>query len=826
VRERRGAEIEILSLVSTADSFGAEVAMGDLEHELGMDGSDLRTALSRLIAEHLIHEHDGRLGGLHELRSRHLMREVHRVPPPTLGETVERVVRLVPAVGLQVFLTHLLFEDVVEDDFVITALARRLSNNPDPRAFAATLHALRLVSVRRAASEWVAACIQEGVGATHVQLVAQLALLEDESDVLPETIQRAIRRVRDIETIDLRITLLERVGQQVRPSVARASDVSTVATMLASLGEVGDRTTFAPNDLARLGTGKSLTETRLLLEAAYAAAPELAVGIADALGGPASLLDRLRTELPWIRNARLGFDEEGRPTAEAEYAYVAESSQPPAHDAVVELCRFLVGLVPNAQVAISRAVDATGGDAGFGSPLARKAIDRRRLPSQAHVAWNRARVRAAIAAVSAPGETDHLRAARDVISLAARLVGRFSDAWARGRRATRSMLDDAIRLDELSNNLRPPPIAIEAIGPLEEGDLPETDPVGYVGNMIANNLFPNLFRGNSVAPMIPHLLQQLEKVADPGAWRLLDRPPMRAVTDLKQMLLDLHAVLAEEAVDAGSAAALSDAGRHGIAAAAGVAKRRARDRMRRTAELLERASDDAGFPAHVVLAEGEPDSYRWPSDDVLVLVEVPTVCHWLAHLDALVSAFKPILRDRISFMMAPLREGSVVASHGVKVVDHVFPDDSVRDWSGLPFSVLREELGDVVRQGLAALREVSGIVASSTGALHEEELAALEGGWARVRATGQELDALARGDGHSVAEVSEMFVDLSHVVELEAENRGSDQPTAQSLAASFIAGLNGDHSELFVAQVGMLTYCAEWDVDRGGGLGACRARLA
>lgn len=349
VREQRAAEIEVLALVSTADAFGAELALADLERVLAIDRGELRTALTRLIAEHLIHEHEGMLGGLHELRSRRLMDEVHRTPPPALRETVDRVVRLVPAVGLQPFLTRLMLQKVVEDELVIASLAERLDGDPDPRAFSGALQALRLVRIRRAASEWVDECTREGVGATHVQLVASFAQLDSEIDVLPDTVQRAIRRVREIETVDLRVTLLESVGGRVRESVPRASDVSTVAAMLASLGEVGHTIAFEANELTPFAVGKPLRETRLLLEAAYAANPELAIKCAEAFGGPQAMMDRIRRELPWIRNGRLSFDDEGRQAAEADYAYVAESFQPRAHDAVVELCRYLVGLIPTAK---------------------------------------------------------------------------------------------------------------------------------------------------------------------------------------------------------------------------------------------------------------------------------------------------------------------------------------------------------------------------------------------------------------------------------------------------------------------------------------------
>ena len=154
VREQRALELEVLALVATADAFGAEIDATRLRAALAVDTTQMKGALARLIDEHLIREHDGLLGGLHELRSRYVMDEVHRSPPPMLAESVRRVIDLVAGTALQPFLTRLLLEEAVADDVVIEAVVARLNREPDPRALAAALHALRLVGFRRMAAEW------------------------------------------------------------------------------------------------------------------------------------------------------------------------------------------------------------------------------------------------------------------------------------------------------------------------------------------------------------------------------------------------------------------------------------------------------------------------------------------------------------------------------------------------------------------------------------------------------------------------------------------------------------------------------------------------
>jgi hypothetical protein len=167
--------------------------------------------------------------------------------------------------------------------------------------------------------------------------------------------------------------------------------------------------------------------------------------------------------------------------ARAEYAYVAESSQPDAHGAVVEQARYLAALAPEADIAVCRAIDATGDVAGLGVSLADKAIDRDNLPSQTEIACYRAR-----------------------------------------------------------------------------------------------------------------------------------------------------------------------------------------ERMQNVADQLERRLADASFSGRVLHCEGGANSFRWPSDEFLVLVELPTIYDWHRNLEALVNICKPPLQDRIGFLIAPIRDGRIVASLGVK----------------------------------------------------------------------------------------------------------------------------------------------------------------
>lgn len=817
VMEDRALEIEVLALASTADTFGAEVEVAQLAQVLSADAGTIRAALARLIDEHLVHEHDGILGGLHEVRSRHLMRATHRVPPPILADSVRQVIRLLANTALQAFLTRLLLDGAVPDDVVIDAVAARLDHSPDLVALAATLQALRVVGFRRTAEQWRAIANEEGAAPTDVALVSLFVLgSEGDDSPFPEPLRRTVGRIRQLDTADLRSVLLPMIRQAVSQALTTASDLPAAITVLAALGEIGEVVDIDASALAQLAAAASLSEVRTLLEAAYAASPELATTIAEGLGGPSALLERLQHEQPWVRNVRVGVTRDGRPTAEAEYAYVAESAQPDGHEAVVDLAHWLAALVPTAQVAVCRAIDATGETAGYMDvPIADKVIDRRNLPSPATVAWNRARARAAIAVVAAPTATEHAVEARGVVVLSKQVAEKLAETFARGHRPRKTLITSASTLVEAGNSLRPPPLAVEAAGALDEGELPMSDPVTFVARMIANNLLPRLFQGERVGPLIPQLIKQVDKIAELDAWRFLGESPAAEVTALRQVLVDLHAVLSELAARNGARTAVAVAGKKGLSRAASTARHYAEARGRAVPDRVERSLAAAGFTAKVLRREGQPTADVWPNDELLVLVDVTSIPGWLRCAQQVIDLCRQHLPDRISFLMAPVRRGRVVASYGLNVISNAFPDaDSVKAWLGIDF--LEEALGDTVRRGVSGLLEASGIISSIRGdEIHDVEMAALDAAASQARETYEYLEGLAaqRESDQLLREVLGAYAQLAQTVEDEAAILREGRRIEHSIAASHITGMHGEESEVFAAIVGMTAACAEWDVD-------------
>jgi hypothetical protein len=282
-----------MALVATADAFGSAIDVSRLSVALGADATQMKEALARLIAEHLIDENDGLLSGLHELRSRYAMEEFHRIPPPKLAESVSRVIMLVAGTALQTFVTRLLLAGAVPDNVAVDALAARFAVDADLPAIAAALQALRVIGFQREAALWREIFAAEQVHPAHIGVITLYLAGNVDVDAFPEPVKRAVARIRQLdqaERTDLRRSLLERIDLQA--VLASAADISAALTVLAALGEFGMRVNLDAPRLASLVSGGGLADVRLLLEVTYAIDQQLAVSIADELGGSRVLLHR------------------------------------------------------------------------------------------------------------------------------------------------------------------------------------------------------------------------------------------------------------------------------------------------------------------------------------------------------------------------------------------------------------------------------------------------------------------------------------------------------------------------------------------------------
>ena len=163
VIQERHSELKVLALAATADRWSAAIATIDVARVCGLSDEELQRALYRLRAEHLVVETDGWIGGLHQLRSTAICEAVHAVPPPTLGQTIGRLIPVVPVTQLHRFVAAVLIDNP-EVRSIISDTARELAH--DLERLAACIQGLRLADFRELANIWDEIAEEHGVPAS------------------------------------------------------------------------------------------------------------------------------------------------------------------------------------------------------------------------------------------------------------------------------------------------------------------------------------------------------------------------------------------------------------------------------------------------------------------------------------------------------------------------------------------------------------------------------------------------------------------------------------------------------------------------------------
>lgn len=833
----REIELEVLRLVATADTFGAEVDAAQLQARMGLSSPTLQRALARLIDEHLIAERrDGMLGGMHALRSRAIQEELHRLPPLRLETTAADVVQLLDPLALQTFLSQFLATETAAEP-ALASLATRVISRPDAAALAAALQALRISGFVVTASAWARIMQEEGVAPMHGDLLSSLALLpETEIDMLSEEIQHAVQRMRAEPVLDVRSELLAQLDEATLVTAFQSASIEDATALLAVLA--GTDATPPASVIADRIPQDDLESARLVLQAANDVSPDLAARIAEELGGSEALLNRLENHLPWIRNARLEHDGD-QIVAAADYALVAESVQTDTHDQVVELCRLLLALAPEAGVARSRAIDATGELASFGVPIADKAIPRANLPSNAAIAWNRSTGRALARAIAARSSTERLIQERDLLNQAADVVAKASRAYLTADRVPEAIAA-AVVLAVSAETLLPPPEGVEVAGPLELGPGDMKDPAGFLATTIPNNLVDRLLADDaSVGTLIPQLIAQLDELDSPDRWLLLDVRPTEAISRLRR---DLRTVVSEVRTT-------GEAQLHVLRRLASQGRssplRRAADRVGKSVEQrlaqqsrqIEQQLATLGFPATVLRRPSEFDSPYWPQSEVLVITETASIHDWYADLEQIVQTLREQLEGQPPFFVTPARERIVCPAFAVHVIgDKIFPTfDNLDDWP-IELPTLQENACQIYRRCVNAITEASAIVASfrpsptagiSGLQIHDVEERALESAVARAQGALNEFTELCKGhpDDELLLEALELLIDLGATAEAEADARNEGGPPWQGFAAEVISGMRGNPSDRYVLHFNVTIALTEWDIEPTGALDRIHAGI-
>lgn len=434
----RHDELDVLRVVACANSAGCSVEVSELPQVLAKPAPAVSLALTRLKDEHLVQDaHDGRIVGLHELRSTELLRLSHEFPPPRLSTTAAAAVWLVPASEMSRFLERTLSKQHGCDDAVIEGLALRLAAAPTLALFGAILTGLDRANAHRVIGRWLQTAEAQAMAKSLQGTPAGFAIGDIEPPDIGPTVP-ASRRFTEIRTEVIASGLTARLLARLAPSDLRYA--------LQATSSIGDLTVLMTSLLGQVIPTSHLSELAALspplIDADFQAVVSLlqvtarvdralAISWVNSVGQDA-LFQRFSENVAWAGAPSLSPCEEGQ-EVRSDIWFVATSEQIDLNHEVYQSCETLLALTPTADIVSSNALGADGavvptiaGD----YPLASKRMPRANVPAPGQVARNRAWLAILNAHLAAESYTAYLAQCLDLLrvlvpNLRALLDGQF-----------------------------------------------------------------------------------------------------------------------------------------------------------------------------------------------------------------------------------------------------------------------------------------------------------------------------------------------------------------------------------------------------------------
>lgn len=466
----RHDELDVLRVVACANAAGCSVEVSELPRVLAKPALAVSLALTRLKDEHLVQDaHDGRIVGLHELRSTELLRLSHEFPPPMLSTTAAVAAWLVPASEMSRFLERTLAKQQGCDDAVIEGLALRLEAVPTPALFGAILTGLDRANAHRVIGRWLQTAEAQAMAKSLQGTPAGFAI----GDIEPPDIgpmAPASRRFIEIRTEIIASGLIARLLARLAPSDLRrvlqaASSMGDLKRLMASLlGQV--ISTSHLGELAALSPpliDADFQAVVSLLQITARVDRALAISWVNKVGQDA-LFQRFSDNVAWAETPSLSPCEEGQ-EVRSDIWFVAASVQTDLNHEVYQTCETLLALTPAADIVSSNALGADGAIAPSivgNYPLARKRMPRANVPAPEQVARNRAWLAILNANLATESYTAYLAQCLDLLRLLVPNLRALLDGQFRGK-------TDAAALNALGRVYE---AAISLVAPEEE------EPVG------------------------------------------------------------------------------------------------------------------------------------------------------------------------------------------------------------------------------------------------------------------------------------------------------------------------------------------------------------
>lgn len=822
VREDRALELRILALVATADRWSASIPIGELQAAVGAGHLELRAALARLVEEHLLVERDGVVAGLHQVRSRGIVDVIHQIPPPELEATVVSVLSMLGGPVLSRFAYEVLKEVPTLEGPVLRTLAGLAHD--DMERLAASLRGLDLLDSYRQISAWVEIAERHDVPFAVLSTVLSFAIVGTEfPNFFPEQLRNATAEMASLpEQSATRDALLGTVGLDgVASKLAAVTDTEACLHLLRSISRTS-RDWKPLLDALQPGSPLVNTLETCSLKAfgdCVASARDISLDLAralvDAVGGVNGVLDRIRSNDPWIWKLEVT-SIDGALVGVARFLYVAESEQGDAPERAVEIGRLLLRTLPDisrvdvkATSPSGRALEVDGYE--HGSSGLRRQYDHH----AGAIARNRDRVRL-VHSVFGASETERLAEADELLVETAKLVRDFGNAFvlSRGQSgAARELFKRCNDLNSRGGRLRP---QLRTSPFSDDASVQVYDPLSAIILKVCGNVLLRLGKPDGYVALSTFINETVLGKDVPAvrgqSWRLLGyegAPP--ALDELSEGLAEIEAVITELSMEAGSNRKIINSARSGtarkaLARAAAWSRRQTYRRAQQRRKALTADLRSTGLTVEVFWSDGEP--MRGKSADFAVTVSVESLADWPSALAELVPKLEDLRVAGESPLLVPLLKDRSVLPLAKQLIRKLGPVSDFGEFEsllpqplqlGLTTPVIAAHSALEVRSGLSTLRRENG--------LHDQVAQSLE----RTVSNYNDAVAAIRDFGGDVC-VTEL-VNWLEEIEQQIEGEWTGEIEAGTFAASVVEGTLGDGSPEMERFEGALLLSLQWDSD-------------
>ena len=823
VRGGRSLELYVLALVATADRWSASIPIVDLEAGAGASPSELRVALERLVKEHLLVEHGGVVGGIHQIRSRAIVDGIHQIPPPELKATVESVLKMLHGPALSRFLYEVLRDVPALEEPVLHALEGLAQD--DAECLIACLRGLKMLDFYRQASAWAEIAERHDVPPALRPLVLQFTIAGiDGPGIFPDQVRNATAEMASLPaqsaTMDALLGTVGLNGIASELAAATNADVCLRLLRAVRLTSIDWRpllTALEPGSpLIDALQGWSLPTLGDCVSAARDVSLDLARAFVDAAGGTEGILRRSRDSDPWIRELHIA-SVEGELVGVARFLYISESEQGDARERAVETGRQLLRTLPDISKVDVKAVLPGGRALAIGGiEHGSSGLLRQYDHHPGAIGWNQDRIRLA-QSLFGTSETERLAQAAGLLDELAKLVRDYGNEFVRFQSGDDDVKALSARRSTLyaKGRLLPPRLGTSPFS--DENRVELSDSLSALVTEVCDKVLPRLgntdqhkavsaYIGNTVlGTYVPEVREQ--------PWRLLGfQDPPLALGELSTGLSDIVAVLTEMSAGSDSVRKVINAGRSGTAQralsrAAEKSRRWTRRRVQERRRGMTTALRSTGLTVDVIWSDGDPLNGR--VSNFAISVPVESLADWPAVLADTVPKLEDLRVPGESPLLVPLLKGRSVVPCAMKLITKLWPAIGLGEFEHLLPPPLDQRLTTPVINAHSALQVCSGI--STLGredGLPDQVGQFLERTLNDYNDATEEIRSL-EGSDVLISGIVDWLIEIAERVAGEF----SGEREAGTFAASMTEGNLWDGSPEANALQGVLTLSLQWDSD-------------